>query len=291
MGLLQAGFNRMAEGLLERERLRDLFGRHVGEDVAKAALRRGTKLGGEEREVGVLFVDLVGSSSLALAMQPSDVVRLLNLFFRVVVETAEVHGGLVNKFEGDGALCVFGAPVSCEDPAGDSMRAARDLATRLRREVPSSTSASACPRAPRSPATSRPSIAIARRIERNGAFAGVAAIFISARIMEQFWSSLDLGANSTVSMVRTDGWVIARYPSPPAPLNLSEYELFTVHYKAAETGSYIGGRSPADGVSRTVGYRQIEGLPVLALASISTEETLKTFWRGVSIVLALFVPI
>ena len=136
-----------------------------------------------------------------------------------------------------------------------------------------------------------PQFAIARRIERNGAFAGVAAIFISARIMEQFWSSLDLGANSTVSMVRTDGWVIARYPSPPAPLNLSEYELFTVHYKAAETGSYIGGRSPADGVSRTVGYRQIEGLPVLALASISTEETLKTFWRGVSIVLALFVPV
>jgi adenylate cyclase len=136
VGLLQAGFNRMAEGLLERERLRDLFGRHVGEDVAKAALRKGTKLGGEEREVGVLFVDLVGSSSMALAMPPSDVVRLLNLFFREVVDAAEAHGGIVNKFEGDGALCVFGAPVSSEDPAGEAMCAARDLAQRLRREVP-----------------------------------------------------------------------------------------------------------------------------------------------------------
>ena len=136
-----------------------------------------------------------------------------------------------------------------------------------------------------------PQFAVARRIDRNGAFAGVAAIFISAQIMENFWSSLALGANSTVSMVRTDGWLIARYPSPRAALNLSEYELFSIHYKKAQNGSYIAAQSPADGVPRTVGYRQIEGLPVLALASISTEETLKTFWRGVGIVLALFVPV
>ena len=60
VGLLQAGFNRMAEGLRERERIRDLFGRQVGEDVARAALRGGARLGGEEREIGALFVDLVG---------------------------------------------------------------------------------------------------------------------------------------------------------------------------------------------------------------------------------------
>lgn len=92
-------------------------------------------------------------------------------------------------------------------------------------------------------------------------------------------------------MVRTDGWLISRFPSPPAPLNLSDYELFTVHYKKAQTGSYIAAQSPADGVPRTVGYRQIEGLPVLALASISTEETLKNFWRGVTIVIALIGPV
>jgi adenylate cyclase len=135
VGLLQAGFNRMAEGLREREQIRDMFGRQVGEEVALAALRDGTKLGGEEREVGVLFVDLVGSSSMALAMPPTEVVRVLNLFFRAVVETVEVHGGLVNKFEGDGALCVFGAPVPCADPAGDALCTARALAERLTRDV------------------------------------------------------------------------------------------------------------------------------------------------------------
>jgi adenylate cyclase len=136
VGLLQAGFNHMAEGLREREQIRDLFGRQVGHDVARAALRDGVRLGGEEREVGVFFVDLVGSSSMALSMPPTEVVRVLNLFFRAVVETVEAHGGLVNKFEGDGALCVFGAPVPCEDPAGQAMATARALAERLSRDVP-----------------------------------------------------------------------------------------------------------------------------------------------------------
>ena len=63
-------------------------------------------------------------------------VALLNRFFRVVVEVIEAEEGLVNKFEGDAALCVFGAPVACADPAGDCLRAARTLAGRLSRELP-----------------------------------------------------------------------------------------------------------------------------------------------------------
>jgi adenylate cyclase len=136
VGLLQAGVNRMADGLRERERIRDMFGRQVGHEVARAALRDGTRLGGEEREVGALFVDLVGSTSMALAMPPTEVVRLLNRFFRVVIDVVEGEGGVVNKFEGDAALCVFGAPVASENPAGDALRSARTLAERLEREVP-----------------------------------------------------------------------------------------------------------------------------------------------------------
>ena len=137
VGLLQAGFNRMADGLRERERIRDLFGRQVGEDVARKALADGsTRLGGEERHVGALFVDIVGSTSMALAMPPTEVVRLLNRFFRVVVEVVESEGAIVNKFEGDAALCVFGAPVPRDDPAADALRTARLLAARLTRDVP-----------------------------------------------------------------------------------------------------------------------------------------------------------
>jgi adenylate cyclase len=136
VGLLQAGVTRMAEGLRERERIRDLFGRQVGRDVARAALRNGTRLGGEEREIGAVYVDLAGSTSIAMVMPATEVVHLLNRFFRVVVEVVEAEGGLVNKFEGDAALCVFGAPVANEDPAGAALRAARALGERLGREVP-----------------------------------------------------------------------------------------------------------------------------------------------------------
>jgi adenylate cyclase len=136
VGLLEAGFNRMAAGLGERERLRDLFGRHVGEDVARAAMESGARLGGEEREIAALFVDLVGSTALAVRRPPAEVVELLNRFFRAVVETVEAHGGLVNKFQGDAALCVFGAPVDRPNPAAGGLAAARSLRARLRSELP-----------------------------------------------------------------------------------------------------------------------------------------------------------
>ena len=136
MGLLQAGFNRMVAGLSEREKMRDLFGRHVGEDVAHAALEQDIELGGEAREVAVLFVDIVGSTRLAGERPPEEVVDLLNSFFGVVVEVVDEHGGFVNKFEGDAALAIFGAPIPIDDTAGRALAAARRLAERLSSEVP-----------------------------------------------------------------------------------------------------------------------------------------------------------
>jgi adenylate cyclase len=136
LGLLQAGFNQMVEGLRERERLRDLFGRQVGEDVARQALERGITLGGEELEVAVLFIDLVGSTELAHQRPAAAVVEVLNDFFCVVVDVVDAEGGAVNKFVGDAALCVFGAPLPHDDAAGAALRAARLLRERLAEEVP-----------------------------------------------------------------------------------------------------------------------------------------------------------
>ncbi|MEU2350225.1 adenylate/guanylate cyclase domain-containing protein [Modestobacter sp. NPDC049651] len=125
IGLLQDGVNTMAAGLGERERLRDLFGRHVGATVAQQALDRGIALGGEERTVAALFVDVTGSTALAQHAGAEAMVGLLNRFFAVVVEATSAEGGLVNKFQGDAALCVFGAPADHPDPAGAALRAAR----------------------------------------------------------------------------------------------------------------------------------------------------------------------
>lgn len=136
VGQLQAGFNRMTAGLREREQLRDLFGRHVGDEVVEVALEGPVQLGGEVREVGVLMVDLVGSTRLAATRAPAEVVALLNRYFAVAVDVVSRHGGLVNQLQGDAALAVFGAPQDHPDPAGAALAAARDLVAQLAREVP-----------------------------------------------------------------------------------------------------------------------------------------------------------
>jgi adenylate cyclase len=131
IGLLQSGFNEMVTGLREREQLQDLFGRHVGEDVARSALTRGAALGGEHRSVTVFFVDLIGSTAMARDRSPEDVVAALNDFFAAVVDAVTDEGGWVNKFEGDGAMCVFGAPGDQPDHTARALAGADALHRRL----------------------------------------------------------------------------------------------------------------------------------------------------------------
>lgn len=136
LGELQASVNRMVAGLRERKRIRDLFGRHVGEDVAQAALSRQLRLGGEVRDVVVLFVDVTGSTQIAQTRPPTEVVEELNRFFTVVVDEVHAHDGFVNKFQGDAALAVFGAPSAIEQSSTKGLAAARATIERLAREVP-----------------------------------------------------------------------------------------------------------------------------------------------------------
>jgi adenylate cyclase len=131
IGMLQAGFNKMVDGLRERQLLADLFGRHVGVEVAREALQRDVGLGGETCEAAVLFIDVLGSTALASTLPPAEVVGVLNSFFGVVVSVVERHGGWVNKFEGDAALCVFGVPVPLGNAAAAALAAARELRSEL----------------------------------------------------------------------------------------------------------------------------------------------------------------
>jgi adenylate cyclase len=75
----------------------------------------------------VLFIDLVGSTTLAATRPPAEVVVLLNEFFRIVVDAVDKQGGFVNKFQGDAALAIFGAPLEHPDACGAALAAAREL--------------------------------------------------------------------------------------------------------------------------------------------------------------------
>ena len=127
IGVLQAGFNEMMKGLRDRQRVRDIFGQYVGVEVAQKALEEIPELGGEERKVAVLFIDVVGSTTYAVDHTPEEVVAALNDFFDVVVEVVHRNKGVINKFQGDAALVVFGAPVSLHDAASHALQTAREL--------------------------------------------------------------------------------------------------------------------------------------------------------------------
>lgn len=131
LGELQSGFNHMVEGMRERARLRDLFGRHVGQEVAAAALAGNPTLGGVECDAAALFIDIVGSTTMAATHSATEIVAILNRFFGIVVDEVERHGGLLNKFEGDAALAVFGTPTPLPDTPGAALACARAIRHRL----------------------------------------------------------------------------------------------------------------------------------------------------------------
>ncbi|MBK4156359.1 HAMP domain-containing protein [Corynebacterium macginleyi] len=132
LGVLQAGFNEMMRGLRERQRLRDIFGRYVGTEVAQRALDERPELGGEDRKVAVLFIDVIGSTTFAVNHTPEEVVTELNKFFEHVVTVVHRNKGIINKFQGDAALAVFGAPLNVYDSTSIALQAARELRAELR---------------------------------------------------------------------------------------------------------------------------------------------------------------
>ncbi|WP_280217830.1 adenylate/guanylate cyclase domain-containing protein [Nocardia neocaledoniensis] len=132
LGELQSGFNTMVHGLRERAMIEDLFGKHVGHDVAMAAIASKPVLGGTETEAAALFIDIIGSTTMAATLPAPEIVGILNRFFDIVVDEVERHGGLLNKFEGDAALAVFGTPAPLADAAGSALSCARAIQRRLR---------------------------------------------------------------------------------------------------------------------------------------------------------------
>jgi adenylate cyclase len=125
LGALAASFNRMQAGLAERQRLQAAFGTYVDPALAARLLEQGDDIfTGERREVTVMFVDVRDFTPFAEANTAEDTVARLNALFEIVVPAVVDAGGHVNKFLGDGALVVFGAPNDLADHADAAVSAA-----------------------------------------------------------------------------------------------------------------------------------------------------------------------
>jgi adenylate cyclase len=125
LGALGASFNRMQAGLAERQRLQAAFGTYVDPALAARLLEQGDDVfTGERREVTVMFVDVRDFTPFAEASSAEDTVARLNALFEIVVPAVVDGGGHVNKFLGDGALAVFGAPNDLASHADAAVSAA-----------------------------------------------------------------------------------------------------------------------------------------------------------------------
>lgn len=128
LGLLQTGFNDMVTGLQERDRAVTLFSQHVGVGVARRALQHVAGAGADQREASMLFVDVVNSTGITERRPPGEVIEMLDALFDQVERRVAAHGGFINRFMGDGALCLFGAPEADPAHATRALRAAREVA-------------------------------------------------------------------------------------------------------------------------------------------------------------------
>ena len=129
-------FSSLKESYDQSERLRKTFERYVNKQVMERVLGdpKGDFLAGERLKVTMLASDIAGFSTLSQAMQAEDLVALLNDYFRQMVDIVLFHGGNIDKFQGDGLLVVFGAPVPVEDTKGMIARAKKARGSRrLRR--------------------------------------------------------------------------------------------------------------------------------------------------------------
>ena len=124
---LRRGFAASIRAATARDRITNLFGQHVSPQVVERLMSEGATTGSDIRRVAVMFVDFRSFTAGARSRPPQDVVDRLDGAFAVLVEILDRHGGIVNKFLGDGFLALFGAPFEAEEAPHRAVAAARDM--------------------------------------------------------------------------------------------------------------------------------------------------------------------
>jgi adenylate cyclase len=131
IGALAQAFDGMARGLAERDRMRDVLGKVASSEVVAQLMESRIELGGAEVEATVMFSDMRNFTPIAESLSPQQSLQLLNRVLTEVSAVIESHGGVVDKYMGDGAMALFGAPVRREDDAQRAVLAALAIRDRV----------------------------------------------------------------------------------------------------------------------------------------------------------------
>lgn len=131
IGKLGEGFNRMVDGLREREKIKSLFGQYLTREISDEILNGHVDLGGDLYNATILFADIRNFTSISEKMNPKEVVDFLNSYLSGMIDVIIANNGIIDKFMGDGILAVFGVPVSTKDHAESGVKAALAMNEKL----------------------------------------------------------------------------------------------------------------------------------------------------------------
>ncbi|MCI4626954.1 MAG: HAMP domain-containing protein [Candidatus Magnetoovum sp. WYHC-5] len=127
LGMLAEAFNKMMRGLEEKKKVHDLLGKVVSAPIAHELLSKQVELGGEEREVTIIFSDMRNFTTLSENRSPVSVLNLLNVYLTQMSDIVESYGGVVDKYIGDAVMALFGAPLGHADDVNRALYAAIDM--------------------------------------------------------------------------------------------------------------------------------------------------------------------
>ena len=132
LGRLSQSFNDMAAGLALQEKYRSVLNAVADRTIAGRLIDNPGALGGELREVTMLFCDIRGFTALTEKMPPHEVIELLNEHMTALTDVAYAHGGTVDKFVGDLIMVLFGAPEGSREDTLSAVRCAQAMQARRR---------------------------------------------------------------------------------------------------------------------------------------------------------------